>query len=117
MRRQSLSQSKYLLQIDFEAYYNTIPIPEFVQHKLVFPTKGGASFFRLCTLPARARWSVAVAQAITNVIVDIDTAVLIDTTIDNIMGAAKEDQEREFLRTIRAKLRRHREANLLTSPD
>lgn len=116
-RRQSLRHAKYMLQIDFEAYYDAIPIPETIRNNFVFRSRGGDGFFRLCTLPTGARWSVAVAQAITNVIVDVDTPVLIDTMIDNIMVAAREGQEIDFLRTVRLILDRIREANLLTSPD
>eukprot|EP00796_Vickermania_ingenoplastis_P000501 gene501-biopygen416 len=72
---------------------------------------------RLCTLPTVARWSVAVDQAITNVIVDIDTLVAVHTLIDNIMIGAPDGMEKEFLSATRRILKRIKTANLLTSPD
>lgn len=114
-RRQSLRHARYMLQIDFEAFYDSIPIPTSIRDNFVFRTKNW-KYYRLCTLPTGARWSVAVGQAITNVIVDIDTPVIIHTLIDNIMIAAKEGQEKEFLDAVRNILSRIRAANLLTSP-
>lgn len=115
-RRQSLRYAKYMIQIDFEAFYDSIPIPEEIRNNFVFRTKKG-KYYRLRTLPTGARWSVAVGQAVTNVIVDIDTPIVIHTLIDNIMIAAREGQEVEFLRTVRTILERIRMANLLTSPN
>ena len=115
-RRQSLRQARYMLQLDFEAYYDAIPLPESMRNKFVFRARDG-SYFRLRTLPTGARWSVAVGQAVTWVIVDIDTPILIHTMIDNILLAAREGQERDFVRAARAILERIRLANLLTSPD
>jgi len=77
-----LRHAKYMLQIDFEAYYDTIRLPEDVRNNFVF--RKGSQFFRLCTLPTGARWSVAVGQVITWMIVDIDTPVIVSTMIDNI---------------------------------
>lgn len=114
-RRQSLRQCKYMLQIDFEAFYDAIPIPEEMRNKFVF--RKGKDFFRLKTLPTGARWSVAVGQAVTWTIVDIETEVVVHTLIDNVLIAAKEGQEEEFVRTVRGILRRMRDANLLTSPN
>lgn len=115
-RRQSLRYAKYMLQIDFEAYYDSIPIPPELRDNFVFRSRKN-KYYRLKTLPTGARWSVAVGQGITNVIVDIDTPVIIHTLIDNILIAAVDGQEKEFLRTVRAVLRRIREVNLMTSPD
>lgn len=115
-RRQSLRYAKYMIQIDFEAFYDAIPIPETMRDKFVFRSRGG-DYYRLRTLPTGARWSVAVGQAVTSVIVDIDTPVVIHTLIDNIMIAAHEGQEAEFVSAARRILSRIRIANLLTSPD
>lgn len=115
-RRQSLRYAKYMLQIDFEAYYDSIPIPPELRNNFVFRSRKNR-YYRLKTLPTGARWSVAVGQGITNVIVDIDTPVTIHTLIDNIMIAAAEGQEKEFVRTVRAVLERIKRVNLLTSPD
>eukprot|EP00796_Vickermania_ingenoplastis_P007757 gene7757-gene6129 len=114
-RRQSLRQCKYMLQIDFEAFYDAIPIPGEMGNKFVF--RKGKGFFRLKTLPTGARWSVAVGQAVTWTIVDVETEVTVHTLIDNVLIAAKEGQEAEFVRTVRKILGRMREANLLTSPN
>eukprot|EP00796_Vickermania_ingenoplastis_P013618 gene13618-gene2080 len=114
-RRQSLRQCKYMLQIDFEAFYDAIPIPGEMRNKFVF--RKGKDFFRLKTLPTGARWSVAVGQAVTWTIVDVETEVTVHTLIDNVLIAAKEGQEAEFVRTVRKILGRMREANLLTSPN
>eukprot|EP00796_Vickermania_ingenoplastis_P008524 gene8524-biopygen5892 len=114
-RRQSLRCCKYMLQIDFEAFYDAIPIPQELRNKFVFRKRN--AYYRLCTLPTGARWSVAVGQAVTWTIVDIDTPVVIHTMIDNIMIAAKEGQEAEFVSAVRRIVDRIREANLMTSPD
>eukprot|EP00796_Vickermania_ingenoplastis_P006213 gene6213-gene4759 len=98
-RRQSLRQCKYMLQIDFEAFYDAIPIPGEMRNKFVF--RKGKDFFRLKTLPTGARWSVAVGQAVTWTIVDVETEVTVHTLIDNVLIAAKEGQEAEFVRTVR----------------
>lgn len=115
-RRQSLRYAKYMLQIDFEAFYDSVPIPEELRNNFVFRAKDG-SYYRLRTLPTGARWSVAVGQAITSTVVDVDTPIVIHTLIDNIMIAAAEGQEGEFLRVVRTILHRIRRVNLLTSPD
>lgn len=60
---------------------------------------------------------MAVGQAITNIIVDIDTPVTIHTLIDNIVIAAKDGQERQFLTAVRRILKRIQQVNLLTPPD
>lgn len=114
-RRQALHKAKYMLQIDFEAFYDAIPIPVEIRNKFVFRTRGG--MYRLTTLPTGARWSVAVGQGITSVIVDIQTPATVITMIDNILIAAKEGQEQEFCEAVRQILDRIQTANLLTSPD
>lgn len=115
-RRQGLRYAKYMLQIDFEAFYDAIPLPEETRNKYVFYTCR-EYYLRLKTLPTGARWSVAVGQSITNMIVDIATDATIYTCIDNIMVAAKAGEEYVFVAAVRAILRRIRQANLLTSPD
>jgi len=113
-RRQSLKHCIYMLQIDFEAFYDTIAIPEIIRNNFVF--RKGPEFFRLCTLPTGARWSVAVGQAITWTIVDIDTTVTIHTMIDNIMIAARPGEEEQFVSAVQTIVGRIAQANLLTSP-
>lgn len=115
-RRQALRYCRYMLQIDFEAYYDSIPIPESIRNHFVFLSRNG-KFYRCRTLPTGARWSVGIGQLATSVIVDIDTPVFIFTMIDNILFAAHEGQEAAFLKAIRSVLDRIRSANLLTSPD
>lgn len=112
--RQVVARSKYCLQIDFEAYYDAIPLPETLRNLFVFRTREG--YYRLKTVPTGARWSVAVGQAITWVITDVPTDVAIITCIDNVLVAAREGQERSFVETVRAILNRMVDANLLTSP-
>jgi len=94
-RRQSLRYTAYMLQIDFEAFYDAIPLPEEIRNNFVF--RKGNRFFRLCTLPTGARWSVAVGQAVTWTIVDVDTPVLVHTMIDNVLIAAPLGMEKEFI--------------------
>jgi len=113
-RRQSLRYARYMLQIDFEAFYDAIPIPSEIRNNFVF--RKGSKYYRLCTLPTGARWSVAVGQSITSAIVDIDSPVIIHTMIDNIMVAAREGEEKEFLQAVKTITRRIQSANLLTSP-
>lgn len=93
-RRQSLKKAKYMIQIDFEAFYDAIPIPPSTRKHFVF--RKGPEYFQLCTLPTGARWSVAVGQAITRTIVDIDTPVIVHTMIDNVLVAAHEGEEKQF---------------------
>lgn len=113
--RQALKRCKWCVQLDFDAYYDSIPLDPSVRNLYVF--RVGHRFFRLKTVPTGARWSVAVAQSITWVLTDVPTTVNIITCIDSIMIAAREDQREDFLRTVRAILLRIREANLLTTPD
>ncbi|KPA83995.1 TATE DNA transposon [Leptomonas pyrrhocoris] len=115
-RRQSLRNKRYMLQVDFEAYYDATPLPGELRNFFVFRARNGA-YFRLCTLPTEARWSVAVGQGITSTIVDVDTPVTIMTMIDNILIAADEGQEEDFVSAVRRIVARIRGANLLTSPD
>lgn len=117
-RRQQLRYSKYMLQIDFEAYYDAIPLEDVaLRNRFVFRAKHDKKYYRLRTLPTGARWSVAVGQAVTWAIVDVPTPVTVLTLIDNILIAAHEGQEREFVSCVRRVLDRIRAANLLTSPD
>eukprot|EP00796_Vickermania_ingenoplastis_P003683 gene3683-biopygen2215 len=60
---------------------------------------------------------VAVGQAVTWTIVDIDTPCTIYTMIDNILIAGQDGQEREFVDAVRSIVNRIKSANLLTSPD
>lgn len=113
-RRQSLRYAKYMLQIDFEAFYDAIPMPSDIRDNFVF--RKGHKYYRLRTLPTGARWSVAVGQSITSAIVDIDTPIVVHTMIDNIMVAARVGEENEFLQAVRKIVSRIKKANLLTSP-
>lgn len=115
-RRQSLRYARYMLQIDFEAFYDSIPLPTAMRDMFVFRSRRG-DYYRLRTLPTGAKWSVAVGQGITWTIVDIETPVVIHTMIDNILIAAREDQRDEFVSAVRRILERVRRANLLTSPE
>ncbi|KAK7199242.1 hypothetical protein NESM_000894700 [Novymonas esmeraldas] len=115
-RRQRLRHARYMFQLDFEAFYDAIPLPRDLRDKFVFRTREGA-MYRLTTLPTGARWSVAVGQAVTWTIVDIDTPVFIETMIDNVLIAAEEGQEVAFVAAVRTVVDRIRVANLLTSPD
>lgn len=114
-RRQSLRYAAYMLQIDFEAFYDAIPIPTAIRRNFIF--RKGDKYYRLKTLPTGARWSVAVGQAVTWAIVDIPTNAIIHTMIDNIMIAAPLGEERSFIDAIREILKRIKQANLMTSPD
>ncbi|CAM42016.1 LOW QUALITY PROTEIN: TATE DNA transposons [Leishmania braziliensis MHOM/BR/75/M2904] len=116
-RRQRLRYARYMLQIDFEAYYDAIPIAATLRNKFVFRARHDGRYYRLRTLPTGARWSVAVGQAVTWTIVDIDTPVTITTLIDNILVAAREGQEREFVLAVRTVVARIKAANLMTSPN
>lgn len=51
-----------MLPNDFEAFQDKILIPEGIRNNFVF--RNGAEFFRLRTLPAAARWGVAVGKAV-----------------------------------------------------
>eukprot|EP00796_Vickermania_ingenoplastis_P007131 gene7131-biopygen4646 len=114
-RRQALRHAHYMLQIDFEAFYDAIPLPEDIRNNFVF--RKSKRYYRLRTLPTGGCWSVAVGQAVTWTIVDIDTPCTIYTMIDNILIAGQDGQEREFVDAVRSIVNRIKSANLLTSPD
>ncbi|KPA79559.1 TATE DNA transposon [Leptomonas pyrrhocoris] len=112
--RQDLAAARYMFQIDFDAFYEAIPLPESVRNFFVFRVR--SQFFRCCTLPTGARWSVAVGQAITSKIVDIDTPVFIHTMIDNILIAGRIGQEGAFCSAVRRIVERIKTARLKTTP-
>ncbi|CAD2222526.1 hypothetical protein, conserved [Angomonas deanei] len=106
-----------MLQIDFNSYYDAIPLEDSVRNNFVFRGKDG-QYYRLRTLPTGARWSVCVGQAITSTIVDIDVSqVVILSLIDNILIAAPQGSEGEFLFAVRSILTRIQQVHLETSPD
>lgn len=72
-----------MFQLDFEAFYDAIPLPENIRNIFVFKAKDGY-LYCLTILPTVARWSVTVGQGITWAIVDIGLPIYIDTLIDNI---------------------------------
>ncbi|CAD2214073.1 hypothetical protein, conserved [Angomonas deanei] len=116
-KRQALKHCKWLLQIDFNRFYDAIPLHDVhVRNKFVFLGKD-RQYYRLRTLPTGARWSVIVGQTITSTIVDIDTPLTILTMIDNIIIGGREGQEEVFVVTVRRILERIRSVNLETSPD
>jgi len=115
-RREALRTARYMLQMDFEAFYDAIPLPQSLRDFFLFRGKDH-NYYRLCTLPTGASFSVAVGQAVTWTIVDIDTPVKVFTMIDNMLVAAEAGQEEEFLLAVRRILARIGKANLLTSPD
>ncbi|CAD2222198.1 hypothetical protein ADEAN_000973800 [Angomonas deanei] len=95
-KRQLLKHCRYMLQIDFNSYYDAIPLEDSVRNNFVFRGKDG-QYYRLRTLPTGARWSVCVGQAITSTIVDIDVSqVVILSLIDNILIAAPQGSEGGF---------------------
>lgn len=114
-RRQALRNCKYLLQIDADAFYNSIPLNG-AEKKFVFHKNG--KFYALKTLPTGGRWSVATGQAIMWKIVDVDTGeeLVIWTMIDNVIIGACEGQELEFFTTVREIVTRMKEVNMTTSP-
>jgi hypothetical protein len=114
LRRQLLQHCRYILQIDFDAYYNSIPLDPAARKCFVF--KKGNRFYGLNTVPTGGRWSVAVGQALTWTIVDIQSICTVLTMIDNIAVGAKIGQEREFIATIRELVERIKRANLITTP-
>lgn len=114
-RRQSLKRCKYMLQIDFDAFYDAIGIPEDLRRCFVF--RKGQTIYRLRTIPTGARWSVAVGQAITSTIVDVDRkGTVIHTMIDNILIGAEEGNEESFYQVAMEITRRIQAANLTTTP-
>ncbi|CAD2222527.1 hypothetical protein, conserved [Angomonas deanei] len=116
-RRQALKPCRYMYQLDFDAFYDTIPLDNTdVRNKFIFQGKD-CQWYRLKTLPTGARWSVALAQAVTDKIMDFPTdGVVVLTLIDNIMMAAQEGQEAAFLQAVRTAIKRIERANLLTTP-
>jgi hypothetical protein len=115
-RRQQLRKCRYMLQLDFEAFYDAIPLPPEAEEKFVF--KKGKEFYALRTLPTGATWSVCVGQSITWVICDFprSDSIVIQTMIDNMLVAGEEGNEAEFVHAVRTLCQRTIEANLQTSP-
>ncbi|EPY16067.1 hypothetical protein STCU_11574 [Strigomonas culicis] len=48
-RRQSLRYAKYMIQIDFEVFYDAIPLPTGLRNN--FLLRCACRYYRLCTLP------------------------------------------------------------------
>ncbi len=113
-KRQVLRTKKYMFQIDFDAFYDSIPLPENVRE--CFIVKKGNRYYVLLTLPTGARWSVCVGQSITWVLMNFPTLVTMFSMIDNILVAAEVGQESSFVETVRTLCRRIQRANLQTSP-
>lgn len=113
-RRHRAEHCRYLLQIDFDAYYNSIELP--VETRRCFVFRKNDRVYQLTTLPTGGRWSVAVGQAITWVLTDIVTPCVVLTMIDNVLVGGHLGQEREFCLALRTLLRRMQEANLTTTP-
>jgi hypothetical protein len=84
-KRQQLRRKKYMFQMDFDAFYDSIPLPEEVQECFVF--KKGNDFYALLTLPTGARWSVCVGQSITWVLMNFPNAVLMFSTTAYLLFA------------------------------
>jgi len=97
-----------VLESDFEVYYDAIPMAETLRNRFVFKAKCMDKYYRLRTLPTGARWSMAVGQAVTSTIVDIDTPVTVTSLIDNILIAAHEGQEAEFTSAVALSVTRQR---------
>lgn len=114
-RRQRHRRSFYMLQIDYDAFYNSIEIDEDQRRCFIFKKDG--RYFALTTLATGGRWSVGTGQAITWAVVDIETgAVVVDTIIDNILVGATKGNEAQFCKTVRTIAQRSQLANLQTSP-
>jgi hypothetical protein len=60
-----------MMQINFDAFYDENALHESLRISFVFRAR--QRFFGCCTLPSEVRWGVAVGQASTSKIVDIDT--------------------------------------------
>ncbi len=113
-RRQRHRRSFYMLQLDFDAYYNSIEIESEQRNCFIFKKDG--RYFALTTLATGGRWSVAMGQSITWVIVGVETGATVDTIIDNILIGAERGHEKEFVRTVRLIAQRTQLANLQTTP-
>jgi hypothetical protein len=113
-RRQRLRPCKYMLQLDFDAFYNSLPLDPLARILFVFKKSG--RYYGLNTVPTGGRWSVATGQAITWAITDIETTVTLLTMIDNIAIGAHEGQELQFIRAVREIVNRTKLANLQTTP-
>jgi len=113
-RRCSLRYAKYMLQIDFDAFYDAIALPPELYEFFLF--KKGSEFFALKTLPTGAKWSVCVAQSITWVICDFPSGITKYTIIDNILLAGREDQAAEFVEAVRTLAKRISKTKFQTSP-
>jgi hypothetical protein len=113
-RRQALKKCKYMIQLDMDSYYNSIPLDDDAKLKFVF--KKSNRYFALRTTPTGGRWSVSVGQAITWAITDIATGIVVFSMIDNIMHGGEEGQEQMFLSTVREIAKRTQRANLQITP-
>jgi len=98
-RREALRTARYMLQLDFKAFYDTIPLPASLRDLFVFRRKDH-NYYRLRTLPTGASFSVAVGRAVTWTIVDVDAPVKLFTMIDNMLIAPEDGKEADFVHTV-----------------
>ena len=99
--RTTLKGCQYMLQIDFDAYYPSLPIGADAMRLQIVLHKG--KYYAMGVLATGARWSVCIGQALTWMIVDIDlddyphTGII--TIIDNILIHSSDLTE--FLAVVR----------------
>ena len=114
--RNTLKHARFMLQIDMDAYYPSIPVEANAQRLAVLKYKN--VYYALGCLATGARWSVVSAQSLTYVLVDIDldaeVGVGIRTIIDNILiwGTVFAS----FARVVRLIASRVKLVNLQSSP-
>ncbi len=99
--RSTLKLCRYMIQIDFDAYYPSIPIgAEAYRHQVI---RYKNKYYCMGVLATGARWAVCIGQALTWMIVDIDlddypnTGIM--SIIDNILIHSSDLTE--FLAVVR----------------
>ena len=109
----------FAYQIDLDAYYNSIPLQEDAWPCFAFRHSGKTYLWT--RTPTGGRWSVAVGQAATYVIVDLEEltpgcGVAIRTIIDNILIVAEKSAANLFTRVVKTIARRLQIVNLQSTP-
>lgn len=126
--RTRLGRSRYMLQIDIDAFYNSVPVDLDMKKKQLFRHKNGNTYC-IARTTTGGRWSVYVGQSITYGLTDIsalhhcevvgtDNEVATDviTMIDNILIHATEGDEDCFVSCVREIAKRIDSTKLTTSP-
>lgn len=132
--RTRLGRSQYIIQLDIDAYYNSLAVDEDMQRRQLFIARDPddplhrRSVFCVTRGATGARWMVYVGQTITYGLVDIpgltellghesEVGTDVITMMDNICVHATPGAEEAFVNAVRTISQRAMQVNLSTTPD